>query len=133
MEDPDIICFLNSHWFSSGRGAAPITVLGKGMMTLEQLRIELLDSVKNCQHPDSVAQLFATAECRLRANHIGEQSRRAFWEAVDTDLVVVAQEASVILERQAALSLRTTLGAARAALDTYRVVATNQTTHSVSD
>jgi hypothetical protein len=89
------------------------------MITLEELRIELLDSVRNCPSPNSVVQLIADAERKLNASRIGEQSKRAFWDAVDHDLVVVTQEASVILERQGALTLRTTIDVARAAISKY--------------
>lgn len=100
--------------------SAAYGVCGGEMVTLEELRIELVDRVRNCPNLTSIAQLIADAEAKLHASRIGEQSRRAFWDAVDHDLVVVTQEASVILERQGAQTLRTTIGAARAALTRYR-------------
>jgi hypothetical protein len=90
------------------------------VITLEELRIELLDRVRNCHKPHAVAQLIADADRKLQASRIGDQARRAFWDAVDHDLVVVTQEASVILERQGAQTLRTTIDVARAALISYR-------------
>jgi hypothetical protein len=93
---------------------------GSSMMTLEELRIELLDSLRNCPNPNSVAQLVADTEGKLNASNIGERSRRAFWDAVDHDLDVVTQEASVILEMKGAQTLRTTIGMARAAIVGYR-------------
>lgn len=98
-------------------------------MTLEELRIELLDSVRNCPNPDAVVQLIADAERKLNASHIGERSKRAFWDAVDHDLVVVTQEASVILERRGARTLRTAIDVARAALSRYRPSAPEQMKH----
>ncbi len=104
------------------------------MMTLEELRIDLLDRVRNCRDPNSVEQLIADAEHKLNASALGEKSRRAFWDAVDHDLVVVTQEASVILERQGALTLRTTIGRARAALVRYRQgSSTDQAKHPKAD
>ena len=90
------------------------------MISLEELRVALLDSVRNCPNPHSVAELIGDAERKLKASHIGEQSRRAFWDAVDHDLVVVIQEASVILERKRALTLRSTIDMARSVLNSYR-------------
>ncbi len=102
-------------------------------MTLEELRIELLDSVRNCPNPNSVPELIADVERKLNASQIGEQSRRKFWDAVDHDLVVVTQEASVILERQGARTLRTTIDMARAALAQYRHGSQDQAKRSMLD
>jgi hypothetical protein len=99
------------------------------MMTLEELRIELLDSVRNCPNPNAVVQLITDAERKLNASHIGEKSKRAFWDAVDHDLVVVTQEASVIIERQGARTLRTAIDVARAAVSRYRPSIPDQTKH----
>ncbi len=89
-------------------------------MTLEELRIELLDSVRNCPHPNSVGELIADAVSKLNASNIGEHDKKAFWDAVDHDLVVVTQEASMIMEINGAQSLRTAIGVARAAIVRYR-------------
>jgi hypothetical protein len=89
-------------------------------MTLDELRIELIDGVRNCAGPHAVTRLIVDAERRLNASRIGEKARRAFWDAVDHDLVVVTQEASMILGRRSAESLRTSIDEARAVLFTYR-------------
>ena len=89
-------------------------------MTLEELRIGLLDSVRNCTNPHTVEQLITDAEKKLNASRIGDRARRGFWDAVDHDLVVITQEASMILGRGGAANLRTTIDVARAALTRYR-------------
>jgi hypothetical protein len=101
-------------------GSVALRCSREKIVTLEELRIQLLDSVKNCRDPHAVAQLLAEAERTLNDSRVGEVSKGAFWDAVEHDLDVVTQEASVILGTQAALTVRAVIGAARTGLGAYR-------------
>jgi hypothetical protein len=95
-------------------------------MTLEELRIDLLSSVRNCANPSAVAQLLSEADLILTQSRVAGQVQEAFWQALDRDLEVVTQEASMIIERQGAVTLRSVIEVARAILPVYRRISLHQ-------
>jgi hypothetical protein len=81
------------------------------MMTLEEYCIQVIEKIKACRDPARVRDLLSEVDGLLTRSRIGHHTRATFWEALNNDLDVVAQESTLLLERQAATALSAVVAA----------------------
>lgn len=91
-------------------------------MTLEEYRIQVIEKLKACREPLWARNLLAEVDLVLTNSGISDQARKTFWEDLKNDLEVVAQESTLLLEKQAATALSAVITAARAAIAQYQLL-----------
>ena len=89
-------------------------------MTLEEFRIHLLRTLKDCRDPGDARVLLAGAYLLLSDSRICDHTQKAFWKALSNDLDVIAQESMLVLEKQSAADFSTVVTVAQAEIARYR-------------
>jgi hypothetical protein len=69
-------------------------------MTLEEYRIQVIERLKASQDPVKARGLLAEVELVLTNSRIGDRAQKTFWETLNNDLDIVAQESTLLLEKQ---------------------------------
>lgn len=93
--------------------------LAETRLSLEGYRIQVIEKLKALQDPASAHALIDEADTVLKATGLRVPAQRAFWEALHTDLDVIAEEWSEILGKEAAATLGATLAVAKADVRRY--------------
>lgn len=88
-------------------------------MTLEDCRIEVIAKLKACQGPLWARNLLAQVDLVLLNSQISAGTKKAFWEALNNDLDVVAEDSTLLLGKEAATTLSAVVAAAKAMIAQY--------------
>jgi len=91
-------------------------------VTLEEYRIQVIEKLKVCGSAASARSLLAEVDLLLTNSRISDRGLRTFWEALNNDLDMVAQDSTVLLNNKAATELSAVIAAARAAIFEYEVL-----------
>ena len=83
-------------------------------LSLEAYRIQVIEKLKAVKNPGRAHALIDEVDSALKATDLSTTAQRAFWEALHTDLDVIAEEWSEILGKEAAVALATILATAKA-------------------
>ena len=68
-------------------GTADTTRIG-----IDGYRVQVLERLKNCGDPGKARDILAEVDVALHALELSPRAQRAFWEGLDTDLDVLAEE-----------------------------------------
>jgi hypothetical protein len=94
-------------------------------VTLEEYRIQFIEKLKACRDPANVRGLLAEVDLVLMKSGISDRVQRTFWETLNNSLDVVAQESTLLLEKQAATALSAVIAAAQTVIAQYLVLLAN--------
>ncbi len=93
--------------------------LAETRLSLEGYRIQVVEKLKAVQNPGRAHALIDEVDSALKARDLSRPAQRAFWEALHTDLDVIAEEWSEILGKDAAAALGAVLATAKADVRQY--------------
>lgn len=79
--------------------------LAETRLSLEGYRIQVIEKLKAVQSPAGAHALIDEVDTVLKASELSKPAQRAFWEALHTDLDVIAEEWAEILGKDAAAPL----------------------------
>ena len=88
-------------------------------LTLDGYRIQVLERLKGCQDPGRARDLLAEVDAMLDATDMSPKAQQAFWQGLSTDLEVVLEESTRLLEKDRAARLTTVIAAAQADITQY--------------
>ena len=74
-------------------------------MTLDDYRLQAVHRFTGCQNSADVRRLLGEVDLFLTQSQIGDRTRKSFWEALISDLDVVAQESTHLMTEQTATGL----------------------------
>lgn len=93
--------------------------LGETRLSLEGYRIQVIEKLKVMQDPERAHDLIDEVDTVLKATNLSKAAQRAFWEALHTDLDVIAEEWSEIVGKAAAAALGAILATAKTDVRRY--------------
>ncbi len=82
-------------------------------LSLEGYRIQVIEKLKAIEDPAKAHDLIDQVESVLKAADLSKPAQRTFWEALYTDLDVIAEEWAEILGKEAAEALGSVIAAAK--------------------
>ena len=88
-------------------------------LTLDGYRFQVLERLKGCQDPGRARDLLAEVDVTLGATDMSPKAQQAFWHGLSTDLEVVLEESTRLLEKDRAARLTTVIAAAQADITQY--------------
>jgi hypothetical protein len=63
-------------------------------VSLDGYRIQVLEKLRSCRDPRKAREALAEADVILNASGLSRPAQRAFWEGLNTDLDMLAEEPS---------------------------------------
>lgn len=97
--------------------------LAETRISLEGYRIQVIEKLKSMQDPTRAHDLMDEVDVVLRATGLSRPAQRSFWEALHTDLEVIAEEWAEIRGEAAAAALRPVIAAAKTDIERYLLIA----------
>lgn len=86
---------------------------------IDGYRVQVLERLKNCGEPKKARDILAELDVALHALDLSAGAQRAFWEGLDTDLDVVAEEWPQLLGTERAGTLNAIIVAAKREVAQY--------------
>lgn len=86
-------------------------------MTLEEYRVLILEQLRQCKDAKTARNLLADADLFLRNSRLTQITQDRFWETLEDDLMIIADEAKKI---QGSAALGAVVEAARARVHRFR-------------
>jgi hypothetical protein len=90
-------------------------------LNLEDYRLEVVEKLKACQDPDRARGLLSEVDLALMNAQVSARAQKRFWEALNSDLDVLARGSAVRLDRGAVTTLDRIIFAAQAAIVLYHL------------
>jgi len=103
----------------------PMDIADTTRLSLDGYRIQVLEGLKNCGDPQRARDVLAEVDVALNAPDLSPRAQRAFWEGLDTDLDVVADEWLRLLGKERASTLSAIIAAAKGDIAGYIRVASS--------
>lgn len=100
-------------------------------MTLEEYRIQIVDKVRNLRDPARARSLLEEVDLVLTSSRLTSTTAKRFWEELHSDLQVIADEASRLLQRAEGIALRTVVSAAQSVIAQHLEPSGRQKPHSI--
>jgi len=91
-------------------------------MTLEEYRIQVIEKLKICRDAAQARGLLAEVDLVLTNSRISDRTQKLFWQTLNNALDAVAQESTLLLEKQAATALRPVVAAAQPVTAQYQLL-----------
>jgi len=63
-------------------------------LSLDGYRIQVLEKLRSCTNPRNARDILYEADVVLNASGLSRPAQRTFWQGLDTDLDVLAEEAT---------------------------------------
>jgi hypothetical protein len=98
-------------------GTADTTRIG-----IDGYRVQVLERLKNCGDAEKARDILAEVDVALHALELSARAQRAFWEGLDTDLDVVAEEWTHLLGREPAATLDAIIAVAKGDIAQYILI-----------
>lgn len=89
-------------------------------VTLEDYRIQIIGQLKAAGGIGRARDLLAEVDMVLASARLSPAARGAFWESLNNDLDILAEEYKGMLGKEAAAALGTIIAAAQGAVGRYR-------------
>ena len=94
-------------------------------LSIDGYRVQVLERLKNCGDAEKARDILAEVDVALQALDLSARAQRAFWDGLDTDLDVVAEEWTQLLGRERAATLNAIIIAAKADIARFAQVASS--------
>ena len=91
-------------------------------MTLDEYRVQVIEKLKACRDPARARGQLAEVDLVLMNSRISDRVQKTFWETLNNDLDVLAQESTLLLEKPAATALSAVIAAAQTVIAQYRLL-----------
>ena len=89
------------------------------LLPIDGYRRSVLERLKNCADPTRAQDVLAEVDMALNAVDMSPRAQRAFWEALDTDLDVVAEDWTQLLGSARAAEFSAVIAAAKTDIACY--------------
>lgn len=89
---------------------------------IDGYRVQVLERLRNCGDPKKARDILAEVDVALHALDLSARAQKAFWEGLDTDLDVVAEEWTQLLGRERAATLNAIIAAAKGDVAQYILI-----------
>lgn len=89
-------------------------------MTLEEYRVVILEKLRQCKDAKTARSLLADADLFLRNSRLTQLTQDKFWETLEDDLMIIADEAKQLQDPKASAALGAVVEAARARAHRFR-------------
>jgi hypothetical protein len=89
-------------------------------VTFEGYRVHIVEQLKAARGTERARDLLAEVDMVLASARLSTAAQGAFWESLNSDLDVLAEESKGVLEKEAAAALSAVIAAAQGAVLKYR-------------
>lgn len=89
-------------------------------MGLDEYRLQVIESLKNCQTPGRARELLAEVDLVLKSSQLSAGTQGMFWQTLSSDLDLITQDSPLLLEKQAAAALIAVVAVAQRMIVQYQ-------------